>query len=115
VKYLYEQGGEIPVRAVLWVSSDTGVDFATYVRLMETLGLQKMLGGLAGMVKLLEGYPVMVETEQVVQEQKIISRHEVKRISRVPAESKLFVVPDGYERIKDESLQPGKADKGGKK
>jgi hypothetical protein len=98
-KILFEQGGVVPVKSELWVAKDTGIDFNVYVELMKKMGLEQMLGKLAGFVKSVQGYPIEVRTEQTVDNQKIVSTTRVLKIAIGPVDPALFKTPDGYRRI----------------
>jgi hypothetical protein len=103
VKFVFEQGGKLPIKSELWVSKDTGIDFAAYMRLMKSLGMQKMLGKLSEFVESIEGYPVQVKTTQTQHGQEVVSTVRVTRIAMGPVDPALFKIPEGYERI-DEML-----------
>jgi hypothetical protein len=102
-KLVFEQGGKLPIRSVLWVSKDTGIDFKAYMDLMKALGMKKMLGKISGFVESIEGYPVQVETTQTQHGQEVISTVKVTKIALGPVDPALFKIPKGYKRI-DEML-----------
>ena len=103
VKIVFEQGGQLQIKSVLWVSKDTGVDFKAYLDLMKALGMKKMLGKISGFVESIEGYPVRVETTQSQHGQSVISTVRVTKIALGPVDPALFKIPEGYKRI-DEML-----------
>jgi hypothetical protein len=103
VKFVFEQGGKLPIKSELWVSKDTGIDFTAYMHLMKSLGMQKMLGKLSQFVESIEGYPVQVKTTQTQHGQEVVSTVRVTRIALGPVDPALFKIPEGYKRI-DEML-----------
>lgn len=103
VKIVFEQGGKLPIRSVLWVSKDTGIDFEAYMDLMKALGMKKMLGKISSFVESIEGYPVQVKTTQTQHGQEVISTVRVTKIALGPVDPALFKIPEGYKRI-DEML-----------
>jgi hypothetical protein len=99
VKYVFEQGGRVPVRSELWVSKETGVDFSAYMDLMKKMGMDQALGKLSQFVTAIDGYPVEVTTEQTVESQKISSTTRVRKVVRGPVDPSLFKIPAGYKRL----------------
>ena len=99
VKIVFEQGGKLPIKSVLWVSKDTGIDFKAYMDLMKALGMKKMLGKISNFVESIEGYPVQVKTTQTQHGQEVISTVRVTKIALGPVDPALFKIPEGYERI----------------
>ena len=111
-KYIFEQKGKLPVKSVLWVSKDPPIDFAAYLNLLQKMGMHKMLGKMADFVGKIEGYPVEVQTEMVQKGQKVVSSQRVLKIADGPVDPKLFVIPAGYQAIKDEKITGLKAEQG---
>lgn len=103
LKLVFEQGGKVPVKSELWVAKDTGLDFPAYLDLMKKLGVDQMLGKLAGFVSAIDGYPIEVNTEQVVEKQRIVSTTRVRKIVVGPMDPALFKIPAGYRRLTGES------------
>jgi len=103
VKLVFEQGGKLPIKSVLWVSKDTGIDFKAYMDLMKALGMKKILGEISGFVESIQGYPIQVKTTQTQHGQEVISTVRVTKIALGPVDPALFKIPAGYKRI-DEML-----------
>lgn len=99
VKVVFEQGGKLPIKSVLWVAKDTGIDFKAYMDLMKALGMKKMLGKISSFVESIEGYPVQVKTTQSQHGQEVTSTVRVTKIALGPVDPALFKIPKGYERI----------------
>jgi hypothetical protein len=100
-KIVFEQGGELSVKSELWVTKDINMDFKAYLVLMKRIGIEKMLGRLTEYATAIDGYPVQVNTEQVVNRQHITSRTRVIKITVSPTDQSLFSVPAGYKRMSD--------------
>lgn len=100
-KVIFEQGGEVSVKSELWVTKDIKMDFKAYLDLMRKIGIEKMLGRLTEYATAIDGYPVQVNTEQVVNRQHITSNTRVTKITVGPADQSLFTVPAGYKRLTD--------------
>lgn len=81
-KIIFEQGGELSVKSELWVTKDVNMDFKAYLDLMKRIGIEKMLGRLTEYASAIDGYPVQVKTEQVVNRQHVTSRTRVTKIKR---------------------------------
>ncbi|MBW1810922.1 MAG: DUF4412 domain-containing protein [Deltaproteobacteria bacterium] len=111
-KYIFEQKGKLPVKSVLWVSKDPSIDFAAYLDLLQKMGIHKMLGKMAEFVGKIEGYPIVVQTELSQKGQKVVSSQRVLKIADGPVDPKLFMIPEGYQPIKDEIIKKLKADQG---
>ncbi len=102
VKYVFSQGGKVPVRIELWVSTETTLDFPVFLGLMKKMGLEKMLGKLTRFVTDIEGYPIEVRTEVTQHQQLVSSLYRVLKIRRQPIDAKLFSIPEGYRPLRDE-------------
>lgn len=100
-KILFEQEGEVPVKSELWITKDTKMDFRAYLDLMKKIGVEKMLGSLTEYATSIDGYPVQVKTEQVVNHQRITFNLRVTKITVGQADQSLFAVPAGYKRLSD--------------
>jgi hypothetical protein len=100
-KIIFEQGGEIPVKSEVWVTKDIKINFQAYLDLMKKIGTEKMLGNLMECATSIDGYPVQVKTEQLVNRQRITSNLRVTKISVGPTDQNLFTVPAGYKRLSD--------------
>jgi hypothetical protein len=98
-KYVFEQEGRVPVKTELWVSKDTGIDFAAYLDLMKKMGMEQMLGKLASFVSSIEGYPIEVTTVQTVESQHVESTTRVQKIVVGPVDPALFKVPADYKKL----------------
>ncbi len=109
-RYLFEQGGRLPVKSELWVAADTGVDFAAWLGLMDAMGLTRTLGRIGGFAGRIEGIPIKVRTEQTIFDQTLVTTTRIRKITIGPVDPTLFQVPAGYERIEAEPL-PGREEK----
>jgi hypothetical protein len=100
-KIIFEQGGDLSVKSELWVTKDVNMDFKAYLDLMKRIGGEKMLGRLTEYTTAIDGYPVQVKTDQVVNRQHISSSARVTKITVGPTDQSLFSVPAGYKRLSD--------------
>jgi hypothetical protein len=105
-KLEYEQAGRLPVRAELWVTRDSQVDFGAWLRLMSTMGLLEPLGRLGTLADQIDGLPVEVRADQMVAGQRLVTTTRLLRITQEAAGDALFELPAGLTRIDAGPLPP---------
>ncbi len=103
-KYVFRQRGKISIRVEMWIGENTGIRFDDFIKIMDQLGMQKMLGRLSDYVSELPGYPVELTAEQTIAEQMQKSTIKVVSIEKGPVDPALFKVPEGYKRIQETDL-----------
>jgi len=104
--YRLRQEGKLQVKMELWIAEETREDFAAYLRMVQRIGLDQVLGRIGEIADRLPGFPVEVTMEMVQHGQKVTSSHRVRTIETRTVEPALFEVPPGYERIEDSALLP---------
>ena len=103
-RILFQQAGRVPIQSELWVAKDSGLDFGAFLKLMQKLGTDVMLGGLAEFAGAIQGYPIEVKTTQVVAGQEVVSTTRIVKIAVGPVDPALFKVPEGYQPVPKEAL-----------
>ncbi len=98
-KMMVEQTGSINIKASLWLSEDIEIGFDVYLDLIRKLGMEKVLGGLAGVLDSIKGFPVLVETTQTQFEQTVSSTSLLKKVAKGPVDPALFKLPASYKLI----------------
>jgi hypothetical protein len=111
-KFVFEQSGKTPLHGELWLSTEPGIDFKTYLGLMKKIGMQAILGRLSDLVDSLEGYPVELKIEQGLPGEKVTTTQRLLKTARGPVDPKLFAIPAGYKPVEDEKLPGAEIKKG---
>jgi hypothetical protein len=103
-RILFQQAGTVPIQSELWVAKDSGLDFGAFLKLMQRLGTDALLGPLAEFAGAIQGYPIEVKTTQVVSGLEVVSTTRILKIAVGPVDPTLFKVPEGYKPVPREAL-----------